>query len=197
MNDVNVNELGVGSETPKRPLKLDMGTLVLLVGIVAFIVVIGLQLTSQNETQPTAGNTAPDFTVTTFDGESFTLSEHRGNIVVVNFWGSWCGPCRYEAPDLQRIHERYADQGVVMIGVTYIDEPEDSLDFIDEFSLTYMNAPDPRSDVAGKYNIDGAPETFIIGRDGKVVENGTFIGAVNEQTITELLDGLLALDDSA
>jgi cytochrome c biogenesis protein CcmG, thiol:disulfide interchange protein DsbE len=172
---------------------LDWGSIVLIIGILSVISVVGWQLTQQNQTQPTDG-TAPDFTFTTFDDQTMRLSDLRGEIVVLNFWGSWCTPCRAEAPDLQRVHERYSDEGVRLLGITYIDEPDDSLEFIEEFGLTYTNAPDLRSDVSDLYNIEGAPETFVIDRDGEVFHH--YLGAVDDETLSTLLDALLAEDDS-
>src|SRR5690606_29032991 len=90
-----------------------------------------------------AGAPVPSFSVSTFDGRMLSLESLRGQIVVVNFWGSWCLPCRDEAPELQAVHEQYAEQGVVMLGLTYAESSaQDSIDFINEFSLTYPNAPD-------------------------------------------------------
>src|SRR5690606_35233576 len=113
---------------------------------------------------------APDFTLTTFDGESFHLSEYRGKVVVINFWSSWCVPCPDEAPILQSVWERYRERGVVLVGVTYLDAGRDSLDFIQEFGITYFNGPDIGSRITEDYRITGVPETFIVDQNGDVVE---------------------------
>jgi len=176
---------------PTRRGGLDLGSIVLIAGILAVIGVIGLQLAQRNETQPTSGK-APDFTVTTFDGDEFTLSEQTGNIVIVNFWGSWCAPCRDEAPDLQAIHETYAEAGVIMFGITHIDEEDASLAFMEEFGITYPNAPDSRSEISDRYNIQGVPETFVIGADGEIVEGGAFLMPVSEEELTTVIERELA-----
>ena len=151
---------------PPKPRGLSLSSIVLLVGILAAIAVFGLQLARRQQTQPTDG-TAPYFAITTFDGQDISLDSLRGQIIVLNFWASWCGPCEYEAPDLQRVHERYKDQGVVIVGVTYTDTDSKSLAFMEEYGLTYPNGPDRGNRISDRYNIQGVPETFIIDREGK------------------------------
>lgn len=168
---------------------ISLGTILLLGAIVIAAGIVGLALARQRMTQPTAGP-APDFTVTTFDGEEITLADLRGQVVVVNFWASWCIPCKDEAPVLQAAWERYRDQGVVILGVAYVDTPSASLEFIDEFGITYPNAPDAGTRVSEAYHITGVPETFIIDRDGQIAE---FVYAqVTESGLTRTLDRLLA-----
>jgi cytochrome c biogenesis protein CcmG/thiol:disulfide interchange protein DsbE len=176
------------SPTPRPAKRLSLSSIVLLVGILVAIAVIGLQLARRQQTQPTDG-TAPDFAITTFDGQELSLENLRGQIVVLNFWASWCDPCREEAPDLQRIHERYQDQGVVVVGVTYTDTDAKSLAFMEAYGLTYPNGPDRGNRISDRYNIQGVPETFVIDREGKIAH---FIYApTNEQTLATMLDGLL------
>lgn len=187
MTDVNLPFEEAPAPQP-RAKRLNLSSIVLLVGILAAIVVFGLQLARRQQTQPTQG-AAPDFAITTFDGQDLSLNDLRGQIVVLNFWASWCGPCRVEAPDLQRIHERYQDRGVVVVGITYTDTDAKSLAFMDEFGMTYPNGPDRGNRISDRYNIQGVPETFVIDREGKVAH---FIYApTSEQQLTIMLDGLL------
>lgn len=182
---------------PRKRRGLDAGSIVLIFGILSVVAVVGIQLLNRNEGPPTGGSNAPDFTVTTFDGESFTLSEQRGNIVVINFWASWCGPCRDEAPDLEQVYQEYKDQGVIFIGITYVDEVSDSLAFIDEFGQTYPNAPDSRSRVSAKYGVRAVPETFIVGRDGNIVDGGALLLPINASILRNVLNRALAGEKAA
>lgn len=175
--------------TSKKGGFFSLGTIVLLAGLVVVAVVFGVALTQQNKSQPRQGP-APDFEVTTFDGETFKLSDLRGNIVVINFWASWCGPCRDEAPSLQRTWERFKDQNVVFLGIAYADNGPRSLAYIDEFNITYLNAPDLQTRISKAYRIQGVPETFIIDPEGNIAE---FIYAgITEAALSAKLERLLA-----
>ena len=167
MSDIDILQELEGEAPPTRH-GVSIGMLVLLVGVALTVLVFGIALVRQQQGQPTAGP-APDFTLKTFDGEDFTLSAQRGKVVVINFWASWCGPCRNEAPALESLWQKYKDQGVVFLGVTFADDPKDSLAFISEFGTTYLNAEDGRSDVSkALYRIEGVPETFVIDKQGNI-----------------------------
>jgi cytochrome c biogenesis protein CcmG/thiol:disulfide interchange protein DsbE len=132
------------------------------------LLVMGIGLVRSFVAQPDTG-AAPDFTITTFDGDSITLSAQRGKVVVINFWASWCVPCEQEAPDLEKTWEKYRDQGVLFIGVDYVDSEEKARAFIARYGITYPNGPDLRTEISDLYHIRGVPETFIVDRDGQIV----------------------------
>jgi cytochrome c biogenesis protein CcmG, thiol:disulfide interchange protein DsbE len=193
MNEIDIlQELDSSPPPQEKPRGgLTPGSIVLLTGIVLVIVVVALGLARSRMSQPTQGQTAPDFTVTTFDGDTVNLSDYRGQVVVLNFWASWCVPCRVEAPALERVWQDYRDRGVVVLGVTYADTERDSRAFIEEFGLTYPNAPDTGTRISRElYFITGAPESFFIDRDGQVVD--FVIGAVDEDDLRARLDAMLA-----
>jgi len=139
---------------------------------------------------PVQSGLAPDFTLTSFDGESLTLSELRGQVVVINFWASWCPPCREEAAYLERTWRKYKDQGVVFIGVDYLDTETEALAYIEEFDITYFNGPDLRTKIAQAYKIQGVPETFYVTKNGEL--RGLKIGALVPPELDQKIETLLA-----
>ena len=168
--------------------------------VVAVLAVLGSRLGQgragsaigvNNKTQqaPLQPRPAPDFRLTAFDGSEFRLSAHRGEVVVLNFWASWCGPCWLEAAHLEATHHRLASQGLVMLGIDVWDDESDALDFIHEFDISYANAPDPSAKVAIDFGITGIPETFMIDRKGVVVQH--WIGPLTEDLLLASIQTLL------
>jgi cytochrome c biogenesis protein CcmG/thiol:disulfide interchange protein DsbE len=110
---------------------------------------------------------APDFTLTTFDGQEISLAELRGKVVVINFWASWAIPCKDDVVKLQAVWKDYLVRGdVVFIGINYIDTDQKAREFIREFALTYPNGPDVTTSISQAYRITGVPETYIVDRNG-------------------------------
>lgn len=130
------------------------------------------------------GQPAPDFTVEVIDGGTFTLSEARGTPVVLNFWASWCGPCREEIPDISAYAD--ANPDVTVIGVAVQDTDQASRDFAAEIGASYPLALGT-SQVETAYPILGLPATYLIDENGNVAR--IFNGIVNEDTLTELVSG--------
>jgi cytochrome c biogenesis protein CcmG/thiol:disulfide interchange protein DsbE len=139
---------------------------------------------------PLQSGMAPDFSLTGFDGRQVTLSELRGQVVVVNFWASWCQPCRKEAPYLENTWRKYKDQGVVFIGVDYVDTEKAALAYIQEFDITYLNGPDLQTRISQAYNIQGVPETFFIAKNGEL--RGMHIGPLVPPQLDDKIEELLA-----
>ncbi len=134
------------------------------------------------------GQTARDFTLKLFDGGSFSLAGARGKPVVVNFWGSWCAPCREEAPVLNRAWENYGAR-VAFIGVDIWDNDRAARGYLAEVGARYPNGPDPSGEIAIDYGVSGVPETLFITRDGRVLHK--FVGPLNDANLTRLLEQLL------
>jgi len=137
------------------------GTVFLLLAIV------GWHLLQANRAQPTEGR-APDFSMTTFDGEEVHLADLRGQVVVLNFWASWCVPCIEEAPELEATWQAYKDQDVMFLGIDYLDAEAKGLAFLAEHGITYPNGPDLRQKISDDYYITGVPETFVIDPEGNI-----------------------------
>jgi cytochrome c biogenesis protein CcmG, thiol:disulfide interchange protein DsbE len=184
-------------ELPQESKGLGLGGMALLFGIVLIAAVFALQLANQNRTQPTSGP-APDFSFTAYDGQPFNLVDQRGKVVLVNFWGSWCAPCREEVPMLNALYAEYGPRGVVFVGVSYLDVESSARAFIGEMNMLYINGSDELSAISRAYAVKKVPETFIIDQQGNVVE---FVPAAihtepNLSRIRAALDRLLAVNAS-
>lgn len=115
------------------------------------------------------GDTPPDFTLRDLDGNPVSLSDFQGQPVIVNFWATWCAPCRIEMPELQAAFEKYRDDGLVILALDQ-DEPEDTVRsfFYDEMGLTFTPLLDVGGDVAERYRVFNFPSTFFIDPDGVI-----------------------------
>ena len=133
---------------------------------------------------------APEFTLPLFDGGQLVLAEHLGRPVVINFWASWCAPCRDEAPLLERTWRSYRDRGVQYIGVAIQETEEGGRAYLKEFGITYPNVLDRDGKVTVDYGVIGLPVTFFVNRDG-IVER-RWVGAVREGTLVAWLDEMVA-----
>jgi cytochrome c biogenesis protein CcmG/thiol:disulfide interchange protein DsbE len=139
---------------------------------------------------PVDNEPAPDFTLQGFDGRRVTLSELQGQVVVVNFWASWCDPCREEAAYLEQTRRKYKDQGVVFLGVDYVDTEKTALAYIEEFDITYITGPDLKTRILDSYNIQGVPETYYVAKNGEL--RGVHIGPLYPPGLDEKIEELLA-----
>jgi cytochrome c biogenesis protein CcmG, thiol:disulfide interchange protein DsbE len=139
---------------------------------------------------PVDSGMAPDFSLTGFDSRKVTLSDLRGKVVVINFWASWCPPCREEAAYLEQTWRKYKDQDVIFIGVDYVDTEKEALAYIQEFDITYFNGPDIGTTISDAYNIQGVPETFFVSKSGEL--RGVHIGPLKTPELDQKIDELLA-----
>ena len=180
--------------TPPRPVRwLNIGVWVIIIGLLA---VLGWGLVNSTATRPEAGQTAPTFAMQFFNGYEWEgqttadLNDMQGKVVVLNFWASWCVECRVEADLLEQAWQQYRDKGVVFLGIAYVDSEPKSLTYLQEFKITYPNAPDLRSVASDNYEITGVPETFFIDKQGQVAN--VVIGPVSASVLFTQIEQLLA-----
>jgi cytochrome c biogenesis protein CcmG/thiol:disulfide interchange protein DsbE len=136
--------------------------------------------------------TAPNFTLDRLNGDSFRLQEHRGEVVVLNFWATWCPPCREEIPDFVRLQEDLGDRGVQFVGVALERDPDPQAvrDFAENMNVNYPIGLDDGS-IAQKYGgVRTLPTTFVIGPDGEI--RGRIPGRTTEERLRPALEQLLA-----
>ena len=158
---------------------------------VLVLLAYGFRTNPRDIPSPLVGRAAAPFTLAGFDGAPVSLEAHRGQVVVVNFWASWCIPACYdEAPVLERNWRGYRDRGVAVIGIDIQDTDEAARKFIDTFSLTFPNARDVGGRVSVDYGVYGVPETFFIDRAGRI--RAKHVGAVTDAVFREHVDRLLA-----
>ncbi len=133
---------------------------------------------------PAVGHPAPDFTLTTAGGEPFNLADLRGIPVVLNFWATWCPPCRAELPELEAASNRFAGQ-VAIVGVNQAEAPAAVQAFATQLGLTFAIPLDQDAAVSQRYFVRSLPTTFFIDRDGVIQQ--LQVGPVTEATLTQLL----------
>ena len=132
---------------------------------------------------------APDFTATTLTGSRLSLSSYRGQVVVLNFWGSWCSPCRAEAPTLAVTAQQYRSAGVSFLGVDVRDTPASALAFTRNYGVPYPSVSDSSSQITLDFTsavpIAGTPTTLVIDRTGHIA--GAVFGAATHQELADIL----------
>lgn len=159
---------------------------VVLLGGWALVAARGLQRDSRVVRSPLLGKSAPEFRLPELDGGTDVDSAtYRDQILVVNFWASWCIPCREEAPELEAFAKRNAGQGVEMIGIVYNDDKKNASAFRQRFGLTFPQALDPDGRTAIDFGVYGVPETYVIDRDGKV--KAKLIGATTAAALEQIV----------
>ncbi|MEZ4669860.1 MAG: TlpA disulfide reductase family protein [Anaerolineae bacterium] len=136
-----------------------------------------------------AATLAPEFSFEGFDGQSYSLSDFHGQIVVLNFWASWCVPCFTETPILEALWQKYKEQGVVFIGLAYADFDRASITYLKDNDVTYINGADTGSIIADSYGVVGIPETFVIDKSGKISSH--MIAPLTEELLRSAIDHLL------
>ena len=144
---------------------------------------------------PRAGLLAPDFELQTLDGSSMSLSDLRGQVVIVNVWTSWCPPCKREMPAFQRVYQEYESRGLVILAVDAFQQDilEDVRLFVNNNALTFPILLDERSEVLSTYQISAFPSTFFVDQEGVIRK--VVIGAVSEPLLRSQVEEMLGGED--
>ena len=169
----------------RRPARARVGSL-RAIACAVFAVVAG---TASSAIAPATA--APDFTLHAMGGPNLRLKEQRGRVVMVNFWATWCGPCRQEMPQLNRLYEKYKSSGFVLLGVNVDDDVAKATEVAGKLGVTFPVLLDTEKTVSKLYDLNTMPSTVIIDREGKVryVHRGYLAGYEDnyEKQIRELL----------
>jgi peroxiredoxin len=135
----------------------------------------------------------PDFSLPSPDGKKITLKDFRGKVVFLNFWASWCVPCREEMPAMERLYQEFQDKNFVVFAVSVKDRRQDAINFVKELKLTYPIALDPEGQVGLLYGAWGLPTTYLIGPKGEGLARAwgpaEWYSPPARNLIKELLDG--------
>ena len=132
------------------------------------VIVLSLFLSGQVQSSVKLQEAAPDFTLKSLEGPNLRLEEYRGQVVLINFWASWCGPCRQEMPILDRLHQRYEDTGFAVLGVNVEGEAAPAQEIVDKTNVTFPILIDDGQKVSDMYNLQAMPTTVVVDRDGVV-----------------------------
>jgi thiol-disulfide isomerase/thioredoxin len=138
---------------------------------------------------PTQERPASEFSLELLDGGSLNLGDFRGQVVMVDFWSSWCPPCRAEAPTLRAAYRKWRDQGVEFIGVAIWDSEDRVREFVEQHDIEYPNGLDIHGKIGIDYGVRGIPEKLFIDRQGRVVSK--FVGPVQREKLDSILTEIL------
>ena len=132
---------------------------------------------------------ARNFTLPQHNGAPVELAKLQGKPVVLNFWASWCEPCKLEAPILESVYRKYSGTDVIFLGVNVWDKNDDAREYLRQYNITFDSAIDATGGTAIDYGVSGIPETFFIDRNGKIMRH--FIGPLGDKQLTGFIDELL------
>ncbi|MEA3351437.1 MAG: TlpA disulfide reductase family protein [Chloroflexota bacterium] len=150
--------------TPHSP---KLGRILAWVGLLSLLTIVALGLLRSQKGSVSTGQRAPEFTLTTYDGESIPSTSLVGKVVVLNFWASFCIPCAEEADELESAWQFYKDRDdVIFLGVAWSDTDAKAQEYLARYGITYPNGPDFGTRISQAYRIRGVPETYIITKNG-------------------------------
>lgn len=169
----------------KRPVMVSSLVAVAVVVVLTSLLMTRHSVRASIAPSPLLGRLAPQIMGNELDGGTFDLAQHRGQIVVVNFWASWCVACVQEAPDLSTFAWRERHRGVLLVGVVFNDSLSSARSFERHYGSLYQSLIDPGGSMANVYGVSAPPTTFVIDRQGRVAV--TLLGPVSEKQLTAVV----------
>jgi len=151
-----------------------------------FFLVVSCKQSAEDSSAGMDSAIAKNFTLDSLtEKKQLSLDEFKGKGVVLNFWATWCGPCREEMPLFEETWSKYNDENVVFLGINVMDDKSNAQEFIDSIGVTYPNLYDPQGNVSRKYNVVALPATFFIDKDGNMVAKnyGSFLGSTGKESL--------------
>jgi len=133
-----------------------------------FLLTVATFVLSTNAMATIVKGKAPDFTLKSAKGDNMKLSEHRGEVVMINFWASWCAPCREEMPILNDMYRRYRDMGFTLLGINVEEDPDGAKKMIKDLKVIFPVLYDTSNSVSELYNVEAMPSTILVDRDGNM-----------------------------
>jgi peroxiredoxin len=169
----------------KKPILFSIVVVIFSTAWVFYTSLKNQEQTANMFSAPQKGFLAPDFSLSNLEDEAIQLSNFKGNIVMVNVWASWCKPCQYEMPAMQKIHEKYSENGLVILAVnnTYQDNFSDVINFVTKNNLTFPILLDRTGEVSKLYQVQALPSTYFI--DQKGIINDIIIGGPMSEALIE------------
>ena len=163
------------------------------IALLAVVITPALALAQRSDPKTLIGKPAPTFALQTVQGKDMNLAKERGNVVVLDFWATWCPPCRESLPGLQKLHadKDLAEKGLKVYAVNLRETKEEAKQYLDGNNLTFTVPLDKLGAVAQKYLVSGIPTTVVVGRDGKVKAAFVGFGQGSEERLHEAINKAL------
>ena len=185
INQSKIDEVDIAETRSRKNMQLFV---TILFALIIATVVIGLSLKGNNsilkreiQSLVRVGVPAPDFTFSDLNGKRVSLSDHRGKVVLINIWATWCAPCREEMPSMEKLYNRFKGEDFEILAVSIDSTGQKAVaPFMQKLNLTFPALLDPEAKIRGLYSVTGVPESFIVDKKGIVVKK--VIGAVDWAT---------------
>jgi len=155
--------------------------------------VLGTSTATGRSGKELVGKKTPFFVAPKVGGQLISLEDYKERPLILNFWASWCPPCRDETPGMERVWRKYKDEGVIILGINVQDGEKEAERYISEFGVTFSNALDLDGSITVDYGITGLPVTFFINKKGFVI--GRWVGSISEDKLDNWVSSLIFSED--